>query len=885
MENTARYEKIITMVQNIKTDLKWYAESTSRVITALDSDPKTGLSQEEHERRLKIFGYNKLEQKKRFRFLKLLWSQLKSPLIFILIIAGVITLFLQVYTDAIVIFIAVAINTFIGVFHEGRASQAFEKLKDAVKKYAVVIRDGKKKKIEAALLVPGDIVLLQGGDQVPADLRIIESRGLSVNEAILTGEWLPVGKNEQVIKGHQRITDQKNMVWMGTVVEDGVAKGIVVSTGMKTEFGHIAELLKGDQRLTPFQKGIKRLAQLIGFVVLAVILLIFILGLLKGQSLLDMFLVTVALAVAAIPEGLPVAVTVILALSMSRILKKGGLVKRLPDAETLGAATVILTDKTGTLTQAIMQIKKAIPINALLKDTEDKIIDKEIVKMALLSGTAFIENPEERREKWRINGDPTEKALITSAPLDIHPEKILETMPRLDVIPFDSARRFSASLNTYRGENFLFAKGAPETILSFSQNLNEKEKKKIKQKADLLAKKGMRVLGISFKKTQQKELVHKDPIETLSGTEFAGLIALHDPVRADVPEAIRQTMEAGIRLLIVTGDKPETALYVAEEIGLKAKRAIIGEEIEKMTDVELKEILRGESVFARILPQEKKRMARILEKDGEVVAMTGDGVNDAPALAQADIGIALNSGTDVAKEAGNLVLIDDSFRVIVSAIREGRIVIDNLRKVVTYLLATNFSEVILIAGALLLGFALPVLPAQILWANIVGEGLMNFAFAFEPGEHDVMRRGPERGRAGRLITGEMKTLIFGIGIITALLLVVLLVILSSAGYSIEHIRTILFAGLVMDSLFFIFALKSLRQPIWKINIFSNTYLLVAFSANVLLLAAALTLPPLQKLLHTITPNLLDVGIILGLGIVNLILIEGAKWYFIVKKKV
>jgi len=884
LENTARYEKIITMVQNIKTDLKWYAENTSRVITALDSDPKTGLSQEEHERRLKIFGYNKLERKKRFRFLKLLWSQLKSPLIFILIIAGVITLFLQVYTDAIVIFIAVAINTVIGIFHEGRASQAFEKLKDAVKKYAVVIRDGKKKKIEAALLVPGDIVLLQGGDQVPADLRIMESRGLSVNEAILTGEWLPVGKNEQVIKGHQRITEQKNMAWMGTVVEDGVAKGIVVSTGMKTEFGHIAELLKGDQRLTPFQKGIKRLAQLIGFVVLAVILLIFILGLLKGETLIDMFLTTVALAVAAIPEGLPVAVTVILALSMSRILKKGGLVKRLPDAETLGAATVILTDKTGTLTQAIMQIKKAIPINALLKDTEDEIIDKEIVKMALLSGTAFIENPEEIREKWRINGDPTEKALIRSAPLDIHPEKILETMPRLDVIPFDSARRFSASLNTYRGENFLFAKGAPETILSFSQNLKEEEKEKIKQKADLLAKKGMRVLGVSFKKTQQKELVHKDPIETLSGTEFAGLIALHDPVRPDVPKAIRQTMEAGIRLLIVTGDKPETALYVAEEIGLKAKRAIIGEEIEKMTDVELKEVLKKESVFARILPQEKKRMARILEKDGEVVAMTGDGVNDAPALAQADIGIALNSGTDVAKEAGNLVLIDDSFRVIVSAIREGRIVIDNLRKVVTYLLSTNFSEVILIAGALLLGFALPILPAQILWANIVGEGLMNFAFAFEPGERDVMRRGPERGRVGRLITGEMKTLIFGIGIITALLLVVLLVILSSAGYSMEHIRTILFAGLVMDSLFFIFALKSLRRPIWKINIFSNTYLLVAFSANVLLLAAALTLPPLQKLLNTITPTLLDVGIILGLGIINLILIEGAKWYFIVKKK-
>lgn len=873
------------MAENIKTDLKWYTESISRVITALDSDSKTGLSQEEHERRLKIFGYNKLKQKKRFRFLKLLWSQLKSPLIFILIIAGVITLFLQVYTDAIVIFIAVAINTFIGVFHEGRASQAFEKLKDAVKKYAVVIRDGKKKKIETALLVPGDIVLLQGGDQVPADLRIIECRGLSINEAILTGEWLPVGKNEQVIKDLQRITDQKNMAWMGTVVEDGVAKGIVVSTGMKTEFGHIAELLKGDQRLTPFQKGIKRLAQLIGFVVLAVILLIFILGLLKGQSLLDMFLVTVALAVAAIPEGLPVAVTVILAISMSRILKKGGLVKRLPDAETLGAATVILTDKTGTLTQAIMQIKKAIPTDSLLKDTEDEIIDKEIIKMAILSGTAFIENPEEIREKWRINGDPTEKALIRSAPLDIHPEKILETMPRIDVIPFDSARRFSASLNTHRGENFLFAKGAPETILSFSQNLKEEEKEKIKQKADLLAKKGMRVLGVSFKKTQQKELVHKDPIETLSGTEFVGLIALHDPVRADVPEAIKQTMEAGIRLLIVTGDKPETALYVAEEIGLKAKRAIIGEEIEKMTDDELKEVLRGESVFARILPQEKKRMVRILEKDGEVVAMTGDGVNDAPALAQADIGIALNSGTDVAKEAGNLVLIDDSFRVIVSAIREGRIVIDNLRKVVTYLLATNFSEVILIAGALLLGFALPILPAQILWANIVGEGLMNFAFAFEPGERDVMRRGPERGRVGRLITGEMKTLIFGIGIITALLLVVLLVILSSAGYSMEHIRTILFAGLVMDSLFFIFALKSLRQPIWKINIFSNTYLLVAFSANVLLLAAALTLPPLQKLLHTVTPTLLDVGIILGLGIVNLILIEGAKWYFIVKKKV
>jgi len=889
----------------IPRELPWHSLEAKKILGELKTNVQSGLSDEEHTERLEQFGLNTLEEKKEFRFWKLLFSQLKSPLIFILIIAGIVTLILREYTDTIVIFLAVGINTIVGVYQEGRAGKAFEKLRESLKKYAVVIRGGQQKRVEAQTLVPGDIIILQSGDQVPADIRLIEAKGVQINEAILTGEWLPVGKNTDVIQEEKRITEQFNMAWMGTNVDEGLVKGVVVGTGENTEFGKIAGLLqKVRERPTPFQKGVKRLARVIGIVILLVIIGIFILGMLKGGSLTEMFLISVALAVAAIPEGLPVAVTVILAISMSRILSKGGLVKRLPSAETLGGATVIITDKTGTLTEAKMKVAGTLTAKEAIYKQKMTTIEKQLLKIGVLSSSAFIENPLDEMKEWKIRGTPTEKALLEGAVAEgLHPETISQKQQRIDFLPFDAENRLSASLNIIidpedlpfkKDDHIIYVLGAPEVIIELAPKwtderfhpkaFSESEKKEAEKAYTKLAGQGMRILAVAYQKNDSDELPRKNIHGALDNLVFVGLIALRDPIREDVPAAIEETKEAGIRSIMVTGDNPKTALAVAREVGLaENSRVILGEDLEKMDEKELQEVLYKHSVFARVLPHQKKAIVDAFHRHDEVIAMTGDGVNDAPALRAADIGIALNSGTDVAKEAGDIVLIKDSFRVIVEAIKEGRVVIDNLRKVVTYLLSTGFGEVILIGGGLLLGFGLPILPAQILWANIIGEGFMNFALAFEPGERDIIKRRPEEYSSKKIITPEMSFMIFGIGIITSILLVLLLIFLSKIGYSIEHIRTILFAGLVMDSLFFVFALKSFRKQIWNINLFSNKYLIFAFLINSVLLIGALTLPPLQTLLHTITPTIADWGIILGLGIANLFLIELAKGYYIHKQ--
>ena len=884
--------------------LKWHALTVDETINKLGADVSRGLAAKEHRERIEKFGLNVFGSKERFRMFKLLWGQVKSPLVFILFFAGIVTVILEEYTDTIVIAVSVIINTIVGIYQEGRASKAFEKLRSSVKKYAVVIRDGHQLEVEAATLVPGDIVIIEQGKQVPADLRLIEQKGLEVNEAILTGEWLPVAKNISPVPEEKRITEQADMAWMGTLTEEGWAKGVVASTGNSTELGKIAHLLQlGKEEETPFQKGVAKLARIISYVIVAIVIGIFVLGIYEERALSfadgrlavnyerlnEMFLTAVAIAVSAIPEGLAVAVTVILAIGMSHILGRGGLVKRLVKAETLGSTTTILTDKTGTLTKGEMELEGVYSAAGAKNGAKSFGLDLSpenslILKTGMFTAGAFIENPEADSAQWIIRGRPTDKALLKAAErMDLTPKEFFDREPRLDYLPFDSERRFAASLHKCPDKNRIYITGAPEFLMGYA-DLGNVERGKYTDAYEMATSNGMRVVATAYKDTSILELPRRDTKFLVSGIKLTGLIGFHDPVRTDVKSAIESAKGAGLRPIIITGDHANTAASVAREVGFGDNpRVIVGEKIEGLDEEDLREILKSYDVFARVLPHQKLALVKALKAEGEVVAMTGDGVNDAPALKQADIGIAVGSGTDVAKEASDLILLQDSFSVIVAAIEEGRGILDNLRKVVTYLLSIGSSEVVLVSGALILGYPLPILPVQILWNNIVQEGLMNFAFAFEPKEKDIMKRGPREHSSSQVLTKEMIAIIFGAGIFTSILLFSTFLYLHGIGYPTADLRTVLFAGLSFDAIFFTFSLKSLRKPLWRINILSNKFLLAAFGTNVMLLTAALTVPFLQKLLGTVTPNLTDILIMAGLGIANLFAIEAVKYYFIARK--
>lgn len=688
---------------------------------------------------------------------------------------------------------------------------------------------------------------------------------------------------------------------MGTLIEDGAARGVVVGTGAHTELGKIAALLGEEEKNpTPFQVGVKKLAKIITTVIIFIVVVIFTIGVLEGDPVDEMFITAVAIAVAAIPEGLPIAVTVILAVGMTHTLANGGLIKKLIKAETLGGTTVILTDKTGTLTEGKMNFAGVAAAKNIfsraphgtLKGMDKDLSDEQrfSIKTGVLTSNAFIENPDEARERWVIKGRPTDRALIQAGVVGgVFVNDALRGESRVDYMPFESERRFAASLNKTSFGKRLYITGALEFVLpladsfmgSDGKNIPFEDKKTILDFYEASTGEGMRVVATAYKDIDVEEIPRKDFKNLLTGLVFTGLIGFHDPVRPDVHEVIMQAKSAGLRPIMVTGDHANTALSVAREIGLlHVERAVTGEELERMSLVEIEEVLKNNQVFARVLPSQKMKLVEALRNSHEIVAMTGDGVNDAPALKKADIGIAVGSGTDVAKEAADIILLKDSFSVIVGAIEGGRVVLDNLRKVVSFVLASNFSEIVLISGTLLLGFPLPVLPVQILWANIVEEGFLNFALAFEPKEADVMKRTHKELQPDKIITKEMRVLIFSIGIFTSLILTLLYIFLMENDYPIEHTRTIMMAGLSVDALFFAFSLKSLRRPLWKINLFSNYYLLVAFALSSAFLIGALVLPPLQILLKTVTPSLQDVLIIIGLGIVDLICIEVGKWYFI-----
>ncbi len=877
----------------------WHNLSSEEVIQILGTDAEEGLQESEFKKRQERFGKNKLSEEKPLPKTKIFFRQFKSPLIYILIIAGFVTLILRDFTDTAVIFGVVFLNVVIGFFQENKTSKILSALKKVVKVDAFVIREGNEKEIRQEELVPGDIVLLNPGNKVPADGRLLWSHNFKVNEASLTGEWLTNKKDPKILKQETPLADRDNMVYMGTIVEEGIGRAVVVETGLQTEIGKVVEMVKeAKEEKTPFQKKVARFSVVLGLIIVFLCLLIFLFGVLTGKGYLEMLLTGIAVAVAAIPEGLPVAVTVTFAFGLQAILKQKGLVRKMVATETLGSTSIIATDKTGTLTEGKMEVAGVYTsAGELLSNTgnlKEKFNGQEshilALKIATLCCEAFIENPDEALEKWIVRGRPTEKALlIAGMQAGLNKKEIEKKQPRLDAVPFDPVYKYSAALHKGRdGKNILSVLGAPEVVLGMSKYLQlngqqiplsaEKINDLIK-KQELLSSKGQRVLAVAYKKTEQQNIDDQNPkIEELI---FVGLITIHDPLRRDAKNTIKICQRAGMRIILVTGDHKLTAKAIAQELGLpsKEKNILEGKQLDKMSDEEFKKIVKDIEIYARVEPRHKMRIIQAWQNVGEVVAMTGDGVNDAPALKKANIGVALGSGTEAAKEASDLILLGDNFSIIITAVEEGRRIMDNVRKIITYLLSGGFTEIMLIGFSVIFRLPLPVLPGQILWKNMIESTPPAMALTFEPEEKDIMNRSPEDPSLP-LLNKEMNALIFIIGVFTNIILFGLFLWFLRAGYPIELIRSIIFVGLAIDSFFFIFSCRNLRKNIWQYNPFSNGYINLSIVAGFFFLVVALYVPFFQTLLKTVPLGFFEWFILLGFGLLNFALVEITKWYFI-----
>lgn len=876
----------------------WHALSVAETVSLTGSHKTRGLSVKEAELLL-ARGANRLPPPKTDTWLMRIARQFASPIALVLLGAAFATLLIQHYTDAFVIALALVVNIIIGVFQEGRASKAFETLAKEEATFATVIRDGERREISADQLVVGDLVALSAGSKVPADIRLIETHDLSAQEAALSGEWLPTEKNTSAVEKDAPLVERHSMVYAGTLISQGGGLGVVVATGSQTELGAIArELGAGEKADTPLQRDIRSIARLLLIVVGVVTVLISLLAIARGVTLEETVLIAIALAVASIPEGLPAAVTVALALGMERILKSGGLVRSLLAAETLGATSIILTDKTGTLTEGRM---KAAGFITFSKTTEsfDGEAAQRMLRAAVLASDGYVEEVREagpNEEKMVAHGRPMEQAILIAGLEAGLSERVLKTeCPRLDELHFTSARRFAGMLVKEEGKSVAYLTGAPELFLesirSFRNMKGTKERFTQEKRSYFenalvrAARDGKRVIAVARAPFDGTAFPPEKEIGSVfEKAELLGLIVFSDIVRPEARASVQSMKDAGARVIMLTGDNPETALWFARETGIAGPDDIAhtGADIADLTDEALVELLRKHVVFARVAPTDKLRIARALTGAGETVAMTGDGVNDAPALEAAAIGVALGSGTDVAKEASDLVLLKDSFSVITYAIAEGRRLRDNIKKMFAYMIATNFSEMFVITAALAAGYPLPILPTQIMWANLIEGGLMNVALAFEPLYPSAMKRSPKHPDVAKVLSADLLKLVAAIGTVTGLLLIALHMLLINLAVPEDELRTVMFAALSFSAVFGAFSLKSFGTPLWKLPVFSNVLLLVSLAGSVVMLMVALYVPPIQALIHTVPLSALDIGLLALFGMLNLATVEASKWFFFIR---
>jgi Ca2+-transporting ATPase len=835
-----------------------------------DVDLSVGLSSEEAKKRLKTYGYNELPEPPKPTLLAQFLDQFKSTLVLILIAAAIISAFFGELIDTLVILGITILNATLGVVQQRRAESALEAVKKLSNPTSKVLRDGKVQVIPSREVVPGDVLILEAGDKVSCDGILVEVYGLMVDESTLTGESVPVTKTPSI----GGAPSDENMIFMGTAVTKGRAKVLVTSTGVNTKLGQIATKIKEVKKdRTPLEVQLDVLGRVLGFIFVLVCAVILIMGLIRGIPFQEMFLTSISLAVAAIPEGLPAVVTIVLALGVAEMARRRAVVRNLPAVETLGSVTVICTDKTGTLTQNRMTLVEiytdAIHISG--ENLNIHSVPYEIQRAMVLCNDAN-----------KDSGDPTEVALISWLP-----DKLIDTLrashPRIYEVPFTSERKRMSTVHKFGDEYLIVSKGAVEVILDIctyeliKENrivpLTDARKSAILSVAEGLASQGLRILAIAEGRTSKAP--HSDE-EVERGLIFLGLLCLKDPLRPEVKEAVENCRKAGIRPVMITGDHQVTAYSIAKELDFPEGRVLTSNDLAGFSDEELAEHIKEVSVFARINPLDKLRIVEAFQKKQEVVAMTGDGVNDAPALKKSDIGVAMGqTGTEVAKEASDMVLLDDNFATLVSAVFQGRTIYENIRKFVVYLLSCNIGEVLIMFIAIILGYPAPLLPLQLLWLNLVTDSFPALAIGMEPGEAEIMYR-PPRGKKEPLLTNYHMGIIITQSIAIAFA-TLLSFILTYNGNNLSSARTVAYMTLVISELIRVFSARSFETPVYRINLFANKFLfysiLWAFGA----LLASVYISPLARIFNNVIPTIRDLDIIVSCAFIPFIISEIAKF--------
>ena len=852
-----------------------WALSTEATLLSLETTP-TGLVDKEVATRLVKYGSNTFHNKEKINVISLFLKQFLSPLIFLLLGAGILTFILSEWIDTVVIALAVLLNVTLGFYHEYHAENTLDKLKTYIKDRARVIRGGKEQEIDSSLLVPGDIIKLSYGSRVPADARILTVNDFSVDEAILTGESMPVSKSDELVTLTALVAEQKNIAHAGTLVVQGYATAVVYATGNNTEIGKIAGIVSTTSRIkTPLQKGIGHLAWLIFAVVCVLVIGILILGIMRGESLIPMLLLSSAVAVGAVPEALPIALTVILAIGAERIAKNKGIIRKLTAAETLGSTTLIMTDKTGTLTLADMQLvsvnEVAKILGSRLRKEEEKVFSHEqktLLELSLLNVDVSIENPGEDKNKWIFRGRPFEVNIAKACRLHHIPLDIISSLTSYVVLPFNSTNKFSVA---EKDGNYVIM-GAPDVLLSRS-DISKEEYLQIESWIDEISREGKRLIGIG---TLEKKHKKHFSIDDVQGLKFLGMFVFYDPIRPEIPNAIKNIESHGIKMVLVTGDLVGTAISVAKNIDweVQEEEVLTGRDIQNLSDKQMLSIIPKIKIFARVTPEDKLRIGRLYQKLGEIVAMTGDGVNDAPSLKAMDIGIAIGSGSDVAKSASDLVLLDDNFETISLAIDEGRRILSNIRKTFTYLMSNSFDEVFVIGGSLLMGLALPLTALQIIWVNLFTGSLPALAFAFD---EDMDREKKLNKNTYLIFTRSVKVFTLGVGILSSFLLFILYYFLLKTDLEIHAVRSIFFVCFSSYILVIAFSFRSLHKPLFSYSVFSNWKLNVAIIIGIAMLTLTMTVPFIRNVFE-IAPLPLDwMPLILFWPIFNILLVEGAKY--------
>lgn len=911
---------------------KWHQLSDEELRNTLGVSPQEGLTDEAVTEKRKVAGSNELSEGKRISSITLLLNQFKDFMVLVLMGATLVSGLLGEYLDAVTIVAIIVLNAILGFVQEFRAERSLRALKQLSAPAAKVLRSGQEIQVAAKLLVPGDIVLVESGDRIPADVRWLETNSLDVEESALTGESVPVSKHCMPIAADDvPLGDQKNIGFMGTMVTRGTARGVVIRTGMDTEMGKIADLIQNtDEQETPLQHRLEQLGKILIFVALGLTVMVVVAGILHGQPAVGMFLAGVSLAVAAIPEGLPAIVTIALALGVQRMIKRKAIVRKLPSVETLGCASVICSDKTGTLTQNKMTVTDVwlegrgikvtgdgySPEGQMLENgrpvdlKSDQTLRRLLQISALCNNASIVENRgDELRNKkkgkeakkdtvndqgvvWELKGDPTEGALVTLASkMGLTPNGLKELYARQQEFPFDSDRKRMSVLVHHQGGRMIYTKGAPDVLIGqcnyilwegkvvpFTGTLRQK----VMAANENMAASALRVLGMAYREVRPEERV-EDENAAESQLVFVGLAGMIDPPRREVRDAIATCRRAGIRTVMITGDHGTTAEAIAQQLGIlpRGGKSLSGLQLAGMSDDELDKHVEGIYVFSRVSPEHKLRIVKSLQRRGHVVAMTGDGVNDAPAIKAADIGIAMGiTGTDVTKEASALILSDDNFSTIVAAIEEGRNIYENIRKFIRYLLASNVGEILTMFFAMMMGLPLPLVPIQILWVNLVTDGLPAMALGVDQPEKDLMEHKP-RGAKENIFARRLGWKIISRGVLIGLctLGAFWLTLQAAPDHPGQLIKaqSVAFATLVLAQLIHVFDCRSSRS-IFHRNPLQNKYLVLAVISSVVLMLVVMYVEPLQPIFKTVPLGLREWAIcIVAAGIPTFLMGAGSVW--------